>query len=73
MYLKIHPLEHLEHGLKHSEVVRNLEGRVEHKEPHLDHSPDDDLEDVVVIQEHNLETNLDGPLENGAEHMQGVE
>ena len=55
------------------ECVRYLEGGGEHQEPNLDHDSDDHLGDVVVIQEHHLATNLDGPLENGAESKQEVE
>ena len=65
MYLKIHPFERPEHGLKHSEdEVGPTEGRIEH-------DSDDHLEGVGETQEHNLDTNLEEPLEK-AEPKQGV-
>ncbi len=61
MYLKIHPFERPEHGLKHFEdEVGPIEDRIEHQEHSLDHGSGDDLEDGaesrVGSRVENLET-----------------
>ena len=74
MYLKIHPFERPEHGLKHSEdEVGPTEEGIEHgsgKHPEgksdtielLDHGSDEHREGRVEHQEHNLDHGSDDHL-----------
>ena len=76
MYLKIHPFERPEHGLKHSEdEVGPTEEKIEHefaKYPEgkndtielLDHGSDKHLEGRVEHQEPNLDHSSDDHLED---------